>query len=61
LKPKIAHIFSRLMKYRGEADYNPSYIFTNDDFITFRDEAEELASAIKDYLKAQGYLSNECP
>jgi hypothetical protein len=49
------------MKYRGEADYNPSYIFTNDDFITFRDEAEELASAIKDYLKAQGYLSNECP
>jgi len=23
-----SHIFSKLMKYREEADYNPSYVFT---------------------------------
>ncbi len=50
LEPKIAHIFSRLMKYREEADYNPSYIFTNEDFVSFKSEAEELADRIKDYL-----------
>jgi uncharacterized protein (UPF0332 family) len=61
LKSQIAHIFSRLMKYREEADYNPSYIFTNDDFIAFRDETKELAGAIRDYLRAQGYLSDERP
>lgn len=59
LKSQIAHIFSRLMKYREEADYNPLYVFTDDDFIAFRNEAKELAYTIRDYLKAQGYLSNE--
>lgn len=27
-EPKASHIFSKLMKYREEADYNPSYVFT---------------------------------
>jgi hypothetical protein len=33
----------------------------NDDFIAFRDETKELADAIRDYLRAQGYLSDERP
>lgn len=47
LKPKDSHIFSKLMKYREEADYNPSYSFTKEDFIELRKEAEELAETIK--------------
>jgi len=44
LEPNVAHIFSKLMKYREEADYNPSYIFTKEDFYKFRKEAEILAN-----------------
>lgn len=56
LEPESSHIFSKLMKYREEADYNPSYIFTNEDFIEFKKEAEELASKIRRLLKKKGYL-----
>ncbi len=55
-KPKDSHIFSKLMKYREEADYNPSYSFTKEDFIELRKEAEELAETIKNYLNKKGYL-----
>ena len=55
-EPKASHIFARLMKYKEEADYNPSYIFTAEDFIEFRKEAEDLADKIKDYLRENGYL-----
>ncbi|MDP2755766.1 MAG: HEPN domain-containing protein [Nitrospirota bacterium] len=53
---KDSHIFSKLMKYREEADYNPSYIFTRDDFLEFKKEAEYLSEKIKAYLKEKGYL-----
>ncbi|MFQ6070956.1 MAG: HEPN domain-containing protein [Candidatus Aminicenantales bacterium] len=53
---KDSHIFSKLMKYREEADYNPSYIFTRDDFVEFKKEAAALADKIKNYLKGKGYL-----
>ncbi|MDI6793039.1 MAG: HEPN domain-containing protein [bacterium] len=53
-EPKLSHIFSKLMKYREEADYNPSYIFTEEDFIEFKQEAEELADKIKRYLEKSG-------
>jgi len=53
---KSSHIFSRLMKYREEADYNPSYMFTKDDFVEFKKEAEYLSDKIKAYLKEKGYL-----
>jgi len=55
-KPRDSHIFSKLMKYREEADYNPSYSFTKEDFIELRREAEELAETIKNYLNKKGYL-----
>ena len=56
-EPKDSHVFSRLMKYRQEADYNPSYLFTPEDFIEFRKEAEMLMQKINSRLKQEGYLS----
>jgi uncharacterized protein (UPF0332 family) len=46
-----AQIFSKLMKFREEADYNPISMFTKEDFIVFKGEAEILAAMIKSYLK----------
>ena len=54
--PRDSHIFSKLMKFREEADYNPSYTFTNEDFIEFKKEAEELADKIRKYLRKKGYV-----
>lgn len=54
--PKASHLFARLMKYREEADYNPSYIFTSEDFIEFKTEVEALTDKIKGYLMEKGYL-----
>ncbi|MDA2919468.1 HEPN domain-containing protein [Desulfobacterota bacterium AH_259_B03_O07] len=51
-----SHVFSKLMKYREEADYNPSYTFTKRDFIEFRKEAKQLARNINKYLKDKEYL-----
>lgn len=56
LSPEVAHIFSRLMKYREEADYNPFYVFSKDDFLCFKEEAENLAEKIKNYLREEGFL-----
>lgn len=55
-KPADSHIFSRLMKYREEADYNPSYMFTKEDFVEFKKDAEELSNKIKNYLTEKDYL-----
>ena len=55
-EPKDSHVFSKLMKYREEADYNPSYVFTKDDFTDFKKEAEALSIKIKSYLKNNRYL-----
>jgi uncharacterized protein (UPF0332 family) len=51
-----SHIFSKMMKFREEADYNPAYFFTREDFILFKKEAEELADKVKVYLGEKGYL-----
>jgi hypothetical protein len=53
---KDSHIFSKLMKYREEADYNPSYTFTREDFIELKKEAESVIHKITSYLKEKGYL-----
>ena len=55
-KAEDSHIFSKLMKYREEADYNPSYTFAREDFIEFKDESDRLIQKIMVYLKANGYL-----
>jgi uncharacterized protein (UPF0332 family) len=51
-----SYIFSKLMKYREEADYNPSYTFTSEDFVTFKEESGRLIERIVAYLKKTGYL-----
>ena len=50
--PESGHVFSKLMKYREEADYNPSYIFSVDDFLAFRRETEALAERIRDHIRS---------
>ena len=53
---KASHIFSKMMKYREEADYNPAYSFTREDFMELRKEVGELAKKIKAYLREKDYL-----
>jgi hypothetical protein len=48
---RAAQIFSKLMKFREEADYNPVSMFTKEDFLNLKKEAEELTSIINKYLK----------
>jgi hypothetical protein len=55
-EPKDSHAFARLMKYREEADYNASYVFTEQDYIKFKEDAEQLYKKITSYLKVEGYL-----
>jgi uncharacterized protein (UPF0332 family) len=52
LDPEASHLFSRLMKYREEADYNPSYIFTADDVNNLREETAALAARIAELIRA---------
>ena len=47
---RAAQVFSKLMKFREEADYNPISMFTKEDFVTFKEEAEIFAAAVKSYL-----------
>jgi len=51
-----SHIFSKLMKFREEADYNPSYIFTEEDFKDLAKEADNLFLKIRTYLKDKDYF-----
>jgi len=51
-----SHVFSKLMKFRQEADYNPSYTFTPEDFTEFKSEAEEAIQKITNYLNNKDYL-----
>jgi hypothetical protein len=44
------------MKLREEADYNPSYTFTPEDFAEFKSEAEGVIQKITNYLKNKTYL-----
>jgi hypothetical protein len=51
-----SHVFSKLMKFREEADYNPSYIFTMQDFKDLAIEADNLFLKIRAYLKDKNYF-----
>ncbi len=50
-----AHLFSRLMKYREEADYNPSYPVTGDDYGQMRADATGFIERVRAHLQDQGY------
>ena len=53
---KDSHIFSKLMKFREEADYNPSYSFSPEDFTEYKSEVEGVIQKITNYLNNKGYL-----
>ena len=53
LDSKSSHVFSKLMKYREEADYNPSYVFTSEDYKGFKEEAVRLHNVIIKFLKKE--------
>ena len=55
LEPEASHLFSRLMKYREEADYNPSYLFTIDDVRKLRNESAALGLRIAELIRQSGY------
>jgi len=54
-EPRDSHVFSKLMKYREEADYNPTYTFMPEDFTELATEADRLIQKIAGYLKDLGY------
>lgn len=56
LLPADSHVFSRLMKYQQEADYNPSYSFTEQDTHQFKKEAIEFERKILEYLKSVRFI-----
>jgi uncharacterized protein (UPF0332 family) len=51
-----SHVFSKLMKFREEADYNPFYVFTKEDFKDLAIEADNLFLKIRAYLKDKNYF-----
>jgi len=45
-----------MMKYQEEADYNPAYSFSKNDYEEFRDEVTSVAEECKKYLKSRSSL-----
>ncbi len=45
-----SHVFSKMMKYREEADYNPMYQFTKEDYVEFRAEVVSVTEHVRKYL-----------
>lgn len=54
---RAAQVFSKLMKFREEADYNPISMFAKEDFVTFKGEAEIFAASVKSYLVGGRFLN----
>lgn len=55
-EPNTSHILSKMMKFREEADYNPTYTFEEGDYTEFRDEVLSLSEDIKKYLSEAGFI-----
>lgn len=54
-----SHSISKFMKFREEADYNPSYMFISEDYRSLRQEAESLAHKVRAFLRQEGYQWTE--
>jgi uncharacterized protein (UPF0332 family) len=52
---KDSHVVSKMMKLREEADYNPSYTFTSEDYSQFKNEVSEVSEKVKKLLAEKGY------
>ncbi len=55
LESGASHLFSRLMKYREEADYNPSYVFTPEDVTRLFEETAALSTRMADLIRHAGF------
>jgi len=53
---KSSHLISKMMKLREEADYNPFYTFSSEDYKDFKDEVSALSEEINKYLSDNGYI-----
>lgn len=56
ISPHFGKLFSRLQKYREEADYDPAAVFTQEDVQEELLLAEEFAAKVREYLKTQNYI-----
>jgi len=50
LDKRFGQIFSKLMKFREEADYNPVTMFTKEDYLAYRKEADTLSATFQEHL-----------
>lgn len=50
-----SHMFARLMKYREEADYNPSYVFTEDDVKALQGEVDAFMQDVLRLIREAGF------
>jgi uncharacterized protein (UPF0332 family) len=55
IEVSYSHIFSKMMKYREEADYNPHYYFTREDYAEYKKEVDEFSEMVSTYLKNAGF------
>ena len=51
----VSHLFSTLMKYREEADYNPFYAFGMQDLQELREQAVNVADTMRRWIEREGY------
>ena len=56
LDPEMSHSFARVMKYREEADYNPSYVSTDKDYLQFKYEATSLHNRVAQLLSKEDFI-----
>lgn len=57
--PRYGKLFSRLQKYREQADYDPALVFTLQDAMEEFREGKEFSLMIRAYLQRQGYLGKK--
>ena len=55
LEPEDSHLFARLMKYREEADYSPSFKFTEKSVAQMKDEVDALSAKILQLIRQAGF------
>ncbi len=56
LDPEVARLFSRLQKFRNDADYTAEFVFTRAAAATEVAAAREFAAAARRLLEAEGWL-----
>ena len=54
--PNSSHVLSKMMKFREEADYNPAYTFTEEDYKEFLKDVADVAGNIRRYLSDAGTI-----